>query len=141
DGAFGAGRPPGGSRAWRVVQGAASTVARIGVGLGAGFLGGMPLEYAVTRATGNRHLGFAAGYVGGAAAGIAADAVIFGMTWGEAAAGAFSKVALAAAPIAVASHMMNVALDDLAEPVASGDQQAIDLALELTWGHGLGFFT
>jgi hypothetical protein len=35
---------------------------------------------------------------------------------------------------------MNVALDDLAAPVAAGDQQAIDLTLELTSYGGLGFF-
>lgn len=129
-----------GSRAWRVAQRAPSTIARIGVGAGAGLIAGLPVEIAVTELTGNRHLGFAAGYAAGTFGGIAAEVMIFGSTWGAAASGAFSSVALFAAPAAVAAHMIGVALADLEAPIASGDPAAIDLAMELTAGYGSGFF-
>ncbi len=129
------------STAAEIARALPETVARLGVGLAGGLIVGVPVELAVTQLTGNRHLGFAAGYAAGTFGGMAAEVLVFGATWGEAAAGAFSTVSLAAAPAAIAAHLIGGMLADLEGPIASGDRQAIELALELTEGYGIGFFT
>jgi hypothetical protein len=138
-------RRPFGNRAWAVARGGSILGGRIalgvGVGVGVGLAVGLPVERAVTEATGDRHIGFAAGWGANTATGLGVDALVFRMGWQRAAGQAFSRVSLWTAPAAIASHMIGVALDDLEAPVAAGDQQAVDLTLELTWGYGLGFFT
>jgi hypothetical protein len=120
-----------GSRAWIAMRAAPGALLRLGVSVGVGLGVGLGVDYAVTRWTGNSHAGFAAGYVAGAGADIAVAAALGSrMAIGaSAAAHGALRASVWALPVAILMHAGMVTNDYLAEPVAMGDPQAIELQL------------
>jgi hypothetical protein len=120
-----------GSRSWMRLRGAVPGMIRFGVCVGVSMAVGMGVDYAVTSWTGNRHAGFAAGYVSGAGVDILVAAALgskMQIGAGAAAHGAF-RASVWALPVVILMHAGAVTMDYLAEPVAMGDPQAIELQL------------